>query len=282
MTNVRWDPNRPKRKSRYASTTALDRADQDISTWKDSIAAKERFDKQVKSAKAGMSAFDVDPYKASVPPKKQLDKPTAAVSKPVDSSPKVNTPRPKGAASTADSGAGTAFAKQYADNQIAQGLKDLAAKETRYRGNDTYKNVHDFGGDTSLGESPSKPVVQSKALEKKSTVVKAAPVVKAKAPVAREVLVNRLTGAKYDMAKMRDAYEDLGYAKEYKNRPASTRFATPEKLSAGAGTDFAKRAKLGNEGKSISSFAKGGSVKLSAPSRGDGCATKGKTKGRFV
>jgi hypothetical protein len=46
-----------------------------------------------------------------------------------------------------------------------------------------------------------------------------------------------------------------------------------------SGSDYYKGKKAGG---SCKGYAKGGSVKSSASSRGDGCATKGRTKGRII
>jgi hypothetical protein len=286
MAYVPYDPNRPKQKPKDLNA-------QDVDTWKDAEAAKDRFARQVKGAKADLSAVDVNPYTAkrampstrqastSMPKSKTVTTPiklTSRVDMPKSTSISVKAPvdnsGPKGAASTADSGAGTAFAKQYAENKtVAKGFKDLAETETRSRGNDKYKNAHNFSGDTSL--DLSNPKSKSDAGPKAKPVVKAAPKVKSQ------------------FERMQDDYEGFGKGsdsaanKEIQARlkqgskSASTKLATPEKTSVGAGAAFAKGAKgaMKKGGSACKGYAKGGSVKSSAASRGDGCATKGHTKG---
>lgn len=287
MTYVPYDPNRPKQKPKDLNA-------QDVDTWKDAEAAKDRFIKQTQGASEEYSHIGPNPYSAkrAMPSTRQAStstpKPTA---KPVTSTkplfknetdmPKntsipvkapVDNSGPKGAASTADSGAGTAFAKQYAENKtVAKGFKDLAETETRSRGNDKYKNAHNFSGDTSL--DLSNPKSKSDAGPKAKPVVKAAPKVKSQ------------------FERMQDAYEGFGKGSDsaankevqarLEQRSASTRFANPEKTSTGAGAAFAKGAKgaMKKGGSACKGYAKGGSVKSSASSRGDGCATKGHTKG---
>ena len=283
MAYVPYDPNRPKQKTKDLNA-------QDIDTYKDAEEQKGRFVKQTQGASEEYSHIGSNPYSAkrampstrqastSMPKAKPVTSPriSSKIDMPKNTSIPVKAPvdnsGPKGAASTADSGAGTAFAKQYADNKIAQGLKDLAVTETRSRGNDKYKNAHDFKGDTSLDLNNPK---------NKSDVVsapKAKPVVKA----AHKV--------KSQFERMQDAYEGFGKGSDsaankevqarLEQRSASTRFANPEKTSTGAGAAFAKGAKgaMKKGGSACKGYAKGGSVR-SASSRGDGCATKGHTKG---
>lgn len=258
MAYVPYDPNRPKQKTKDLNA-------QDIDTYKDAEAAKDMFARQVKGAKADLSAVDVNPYSAkrAMPSTRQastsMPKPvtspirlTSRVDIPKSTSIPVTAPvdnsGPKGAASTADSGAGTAFAKQYADNKIAQGLKDLAVTETRSRGNDKYKNAHNFSGDTSLDVSNPK---------NKSDVVsapKAAPAPKVKS----------------QFEKMQDAYSGFG-----KGSDSAANKAIQSRIE---GKGVAKAPAMKKGGSACKGYAKGGSVR-SASSRGDGCATKGHTKG---
>jgi hypothetical protein len=142
--------------------------------------------------------------------------------------------------------------------------------------NSKYANTRNFKGDTSL--DLSNPKSKSDAGPKAKPVVKAAPKVKSQ------------------FEKMRDAYEGFGRGSdsaankeiqarlEQGSKSASTRLATPEKTSVGAGAAFAKGAKgakgaMKKGGSACKGYAKGGSVKSSASSRGDGCATKGHTRG---
>ena len=261
MAYVPYDPNRPKQKSKDLNA-------QDIDTYNDAEEQKGRFARQVNGAKADLTAFDVNPYtaKRAMPSTRQAST-SMPKSKPVTSpriSSKIDMPKntsipvkapvdnsgPKGAASTADSGAGTAFAKQYADNKIAQGLKDLAVTETRSRGNDKYKNAHDFKGDTSL--DLSNPKSKSDAGPKAKPVAKAAPKVKSQ------------------FERMQDAYEGFG-----KGSDSAANKAIQARIK---GKGEAKAPAMKKGGSACKGYAKGGSVR-SASSRGDGCATKGHTKG---
>ena len=261
MAYVPYDPNRPKQKPKDLNA-------QDVDTWKDAEAAKDKFARQVKGAKADLSAVDVNPYSAkrampstrqastSMPKSKTVTAPiklTSRVDMPKNTSIPVKAPvdnsGPKGAASTADSGAGTAFAKQYADNKIAQGLKDLAVTETRSRGNDKYKNAHNFSGDTSLDVSNPKNKSDVVSAPKAKPVVKAAPKVKSQ------------------FERMQDAYEGFG-----KGSDSAANKAIQSRIE---GKGIATKKKGGSACKG---YAKGGSVR-SASSRGDGCATKGHTRG---
>ena len=260
MAYVPYDPNRPKQKPKDLNA-------QDIDTYKDAEADKDRFARQVKGAKADLSAVDVNPYtaKRAMPSTRQASTSMAKpVTTPIRLTSRVDMPKntsipvkasvdnsgPKGAASTADSGAGTAFAKQYADNKIAQGLKDLAVTETRSRGNDKYKNAHNFSGDTSLDVSNPK---------NKSDVVSAP---EAKATPAPKV--------KSQFEKMQDAYSGFG-----KGSDSAANKAIQSRIE---GKGVAKAPAMKKGGSACKGYAKGGSVR-SASSRGDGCATKGHTRG---
>lgn len=265
MAYVPYDPNRPNKKPKDLNA-------QDIDTYKDAEAAKDRFAKQVKGAKADLSAFDVSPYsqKRAMPSTRQplvsaTPKPAVlppipqrktdmATSTTISAKAPVDNSGPKGAASTADSGAGTAFAKQYADNKIAQGLKDLAVTETRTRGNDKYKNAHDFSGDTSLDTSNPKTAPTATATSKPKPAAKSAP------------------KAKSQFEKMQDAYTGFGKGSD------STANKAIQSRIEGKGVAKTPAMKKGGKVKP-KCFAKGGSVKSSASSRGDGCATKGHTRG---
>lgn len=264
MAYVPYDPNRPKQKTKDLNA-------QDIDTYKDAEAAKDRFARQTQGASEEYSHMGSNPYSAkrAMPSTRQAStstpKPTA---KPVTSTkprfknevdmPKstsipvkapVDNSGPKGAASTADSGAGTAFAKQYADNKIAQGLKDLAVTETRSRGNDKYKNAHNFSGDTSLDLSNPKNKSDVVSAPKAKPVAKAAP------------------KAKSQFEKMQSAYEGFG-----KGSDSAANKAIQSRIE-GKGVATKKKG-----GSACKGYAKGGSVR-SASSRGDGCATKGHTRG---
>jgi len=262
MAYVPYDPNRPKQKTKDLNA-------QDIDTYKDAEADKERFARQVKGAKADLSAVDVNPYtaKRAMPSTRQastsMPKPKPVTSAKPKFKNEVDMPKntsipvkapvdnsgPKGAASTADSGAGTAFAKQYADNKIAQGLKDLAVTETRSRGNDKYKNTHNFSGDTSLDVSNPKNKSDVVSAPKAKPVAKPAPKVKSQ------------------FEKMQSAYEGFG-----KGSDSAANKAIQSRIE-GKGVATKKKG-----GSACKGYAKGGSIR-SASSRGDGCATKGHTRG---
>ena len=260
MAYVPYDPNRPKQKPKDLNA-------QDIDTYKDAEEQKGRFAKQIQGASEEYSHIGSNPYSAkrAMPSTRQAST-TMPKSKPVTSpkiSSKIDMPKstsipvkapvdnsgPKGAASTADSGAGTAFAKQYADNKIAQGLKDLAVTETRSRGNDKYKNAHNFSGDTSLDVSNPKNKSDVVSAPKAKPVAKAAP------------------KAKSQFEKMQSAYEGFG-----KGSDSAANKAIQSRIE-GKGVATKKKG-----GSACKGYAKGGSVR-SASSRGDGCATKGHTRG---
>jgi len=260
MAYVPYDPNRPQQKTKDLNA-------QDIDTYKDAKADKDRFARQIQGASEEYSHMGSNPYSAkrAMPSTRQASTSTAKpvtstkprfkneVDMPKNTSIPVKAPvdnsGPRGAASTADSGAGTAFAKQYADNKIAQGLKDLAVTETRSRGNDKYKNTHNFSGDTSLDVSNPKNKSDVVSAPKAKPVAKPAPKVKSQ------------------FEKMQSAYEGFG-----KGSDSAANKAIQSRIE-GKGVATKKKG-----GSACKGYAKGGSIR-SASSRGDGCATKGHTRG---
>ena len=114
--------------------------------------------------------------------------------------------------------------------------------------NSKYANTRDFKGDTSL--DLSNPKSKSDAGPKAKPVVKAAPKVKSQ------------------FERMQDAYEGFG-----KGSDSAANKAIQSRIE-GKGVATKKKG-----GSACKGYAKGGSVKSSASSRGDGCATKGHTKG---
>lgn len=229
MAYVPYDPNRPQQKTKDLNA-------QDIDTYKDAEAAKDRFARQVQGAKSDMSAFGDKPYAKSTPGSNAIVNKIMAA-KPEVSKPSVVTPTPT---------------KSNLDlvNSKNEGYSDEEVKRARDR--DAAKTIS--------------PVVK-----------KATPKVKSQ------------------FERMQDAYEGFGKGSdstankeiqarlEQGSKSASTRLATPEKTSVGAGAAFAKGVKgvatMKKGGSACKGYAKGGSVRSSASSRGDGCATKGHTKG---
>ena len=110
---------------------------------------------------------------------------------------------------------------------------------------------HDFKGDTSL--DLSNPKSKSDAGPKAKPVVKAAPKVKSQ------------------FEKMRDVYSGFG-----KGSDSAANKAIQSRIE---GKGEAKAPAMKKGGSACKGYAKGGSVKSSASSRGDGCATKGHTRG---
>jgi hypothetical protein len=117
----------------------------------------------------------------------------------------------------------------------------------RASANSKYANTRDFKGDTSL--DVSNPKNKSDAGPKAKPVVKAAPKTKSK------------------FERMQDAYEGFG-----KGSDSAANKAIQSRIE-GKGVATKKKG-----GSACKGYAKGGSVR-SAASRGDGCATKGHTKG---
>ena len=129
--------------------------------------------------------------------------------------------------------------------------------------NSKYANTRDFKGDTSL--DLSNPKSKSDAGPKAKPVVNAAP--KVKSPKAKPV-VNAAPKVKSQFERMQDAYEGFG-----KGSDSAANKAIQSRIE-GKGVATKKKG-----GSACKGYAKGGSVKSSASSRGDGCATKGHTKG---
>ena len=222
------------------------RAKQDLQAAKERESDKSRFIKQVQGAKSNTSILTPDPYAKSTPGSNAIVNKIMAA-KP--EAPKAEAPKPKAPVV-------------------------VATPPNPNPNNSKYTNTRDFKGDTSL--DLSNPKSKSDVGPKAKPVVKAAP------------------KAKSQFEKMQDAYEGFGKGSDsaankevqarLEQRSASTRFANPEKTSTGAGAAFAKGAKgaMKKGGSACKGYAKGGSVKSSAASRGDGCATKGHTKGRMI
>jgi hypothetical protein len=120
----------------------------------------------------------------------------------------------------------------------------------RASANSKYANTRDFKGDTSL--DVSNPKNKSDAGPKAKPVVKAAPKTKSK------------------FERMQDAYEGFG-----KGSDSAANKAIQARIE---GKGEAKAPAMKKGGSACKGYAKGGSVR-SAASRGDGCATKGHTKG---
>jgi hypothetical protein len=115
--------------------------------------------------------------------------------------------------------------------------------------NSKYANTRNFKGDTSLDVSNPKNKSDVVSAPKTKPVVKAAPKVKSQ------------------FERMQDAYEGFG-----KGSDSAANKAIQSRIE---GKGIATKKKGGSACKG---YAKGGSVR-SAASRGDGCATKGHTKG---
>lgn len=218
------------------------RAKQDLQAAKERESDKSRFIKQVQGAKSNTSILTPDPYAKSTPGSNAIVNKIMAA-KP--EAPKVEAPKPKA---------------------------PVVVATPPNPNNSKYANTHDFKGDTSLDVSNPKNKSDVVSAPKAKPVAKAAPKVKSQ------------------FERMQDAYEGFGKGSDsaankeiqarLEQRSASTRFANPEKTSTGAGAAFAKGAKgaMKKGGSACKGYAKGGSVR-SASSRGDGCATKGHTRG---
>ena len=133
---------------------------------------------------------------------------------------------------------------------------DKLNEDDRVKANAKYTNTRDFSGDTSLDvKNPkSKSDVSSKAAPKSTPKTKS------------------------QFERMQDAYTGFGKGSDTaENKAIQARIE---------GKGVAKPAAMKKGGKvkakPMKAFAKGGSVKSSASSRGDGCATKGHTKGRMI
>jgi hypothetical protein len=124
----------------------------------------------------------------------------------------------------------------------------------RASANSKYANTRDFKGDTSLDVSNPK---------NKSDVVSA--------PKAKPV-VKAVPKTKSQFERMQDAYEGFG-----KGSDSAANKAIQARIE-GKGEAKAKAPAMKKGGSACKGYAKGGSVR-SAASRGDGCATKGHTRG---
>jgi hypothetical protein len=240
-----------------ANRTSKLRADQDENTRKDTEKQKDKFARQVKGAKADLSAFDVSPYSAkrAMPSTRQAStstpKPTAkpvTSTKPrfkneVDMPKNTSIPVKAPVASKPDRSLQDVLNKPVDQTSFLSKLKE----SDRASANSKYANTRDFKGDTSL--DVSNPKNKSDAGPKAKPVVKAAPKVKSQ------------------FERMQDAYEGFG-----KGSDSAANKAIQSRIE-GKGVATKKKG-----GSACKGYAKGGSVR-SAASRGDGCATKGHTKG---
>jgi len=277
MAYVPYDPNRPKQKPKDLNA-------QDIDTYKDAEQQKDRFARQTQGASEEYSHMGSNPYSAkrAMPSTRQaststsMPKPTAkpvTSTKPrfkneVDMPKSTSIPVKAPVASKPDRSLQDVLNKPVDQTSFLSKLKE----SDRASANSKYANTRDFKGDTSLDLSNPKNKSDVVSAPKAKPVVKAAPKVKSQ------------------FERMQDAYEGFGKGSDsaankeiqarLEQRSASTRFANPEKASTGAGAAFAKGARGKKTGGSAcKGYAKGGSVKSSASSRGDGCATKGHTRG---
>ena len=248
MAYVPYDPNRPKQKPKDLNA-------QDVDTWKDAEAAKDMFARQVKGAKADLSAVDVNPYtaKRAMPSTRQAST-SMPKSKPV-TSPRIS--------SKIDMSKNTSIpVKAPVASKPARSLQDVLNKPVdqtsflsklkesdRASANSKYANTHNFKGDTSLDVSNPKNKSDVVSAPKTKPVAKAAPKVKSQ------------------FERMQDAYEGFG-----KGSDSAANKAIQSRIE-GKGVATKKKG-----GSACKGYAKGGSVR-SASSRGDGCATKGHTKG---
>jgi hypothetical protein len=275
MAYVPYDPNRPQQKTKDLNA-------QDIDTYKDAEAAKDRFARQVQGAKSDMSAFGDKPYAKSTSDNQTAqDKALRAkqdlqAAKERESDKSRFIKQVQGAKSDMSAFGDKPYAKSTLGSkpEAPKPKAPVVAATPPNPNNSKYANTRDFKGDTSLDVSNPK---------NKSDVVSAP---KAKAAPAPKV--------KSQFERMQDAYEGFGKGSdstankeiqarlEQGSKSASTRLATPEKTSVGAGAAFAKGVKapaMKKGGSACKGYAKGGSVRSSASSRGDGCATKGHTRG---
>ena len=154
-------------------------------------------------------------------------------------------------------------------------------------------------------DEPSKPIRREKSTQAKTknpfiganNVDAGPPPTVKKIPVKKPLEKKRLPiakatpKAKSRLERMKDAYEDLGYAKDFKEKH-------PEEYAKHRGLEYNKpKAESTTGAKPVksfmpptdnfwgdkqTSFAKGGAVKSSASSRSDGCAQRGKTRGRVI
>ena len=252
MTYVPYDPNRPKQKPKDLNA-------QDVDTWKDAEAAKDRFIKQTQGASEEYSHIGPNPYSAkrAMPSTRQAStstpKPTA---KPVTSTKprfKNETDMPKNTsipvkapvASKPDRSLQDVLNKPVDQTSFLSKLKE----SDRASANSKYANTRSFKGDTSLDLSNPKSKSDVVSAPKAKPVVKAAPKVKSQ------------------FERMQDAYEGFG-----KGSDSAANKAIQSRIE-GKGVATKKKG-----GSACKGYAKGGSVR-SASSRGDGCATKGHTKG---
>lgn len=245
MAYVPYDPNRPKQKPKDLNA-------QDIDTYKDAEEQKGRFARQVKGAKADLSAVDVNPYtaKRAMPSTRQASTSmTKPVTTPIKLTSRVDMPKSTSipvkapVASKPDRALQDVLNKPVDQTSFLSKLKE----SDRASANSKYANTHNFKGDTSL--DVSNPKSKSDAGPKAKPVVKAAPKVKSQ------------------FERMQDAYEGFG-----KGSDSAANKAIQSRIE---GKGIATKKKGGSACKG---YAKGGSVR-SASSRGDGCATKGHTKG---
>jgi hypothetical protein len=245
MAYVPYDPNRPKQKTKDLNA-------QDIDTYKDAEKQKDRFAKQKQGASEEYSHMGSNPYSAkrAMPSTRQastsMPKPTA---KPIRLTSRVDMPKSTSIpvktpiASKPDRSLQDVLNKPVDQTSFLSKLKE----SDRASANSKYANTRDFKGDTSL--DVSNPKNKSDAGPKAKPVVKAVP------------------KAKSQFERMQDAYEGFG-----KGSDSAANKAIQSRIE-GKGVATKKKG-----GSACKGYAKGGSVR-SAASRGDGCATKGHTKG---
>lgn len=250
MAYVPYDPNRPKQKTKDLNA-------QDIDTYKDAEAAKDRFARQVKGAKADLSAVDVNPYtaKRAMPSTRQastsMAKPVTApirLTSRVDMPKNTSIPVKAPVASKPDRSLQDVLNKPVDQTSFLSKLKE----SDRASANSKYANAHNFSGDTSLDVSNPKNKSDVVSAPKAKPVVKAAPKVKSQ------------------FERMQDAYEGFG-----KGSDSAANKAIQSRIE---GKGVAKAPAMKHGGSACKGYAKGGSIR-SASSRGDGCATKGHTRG---
>ena len=247
MAYVPYDPNRPKQKPKDLNA-------QDVDTWKDAEAAKDKFARQVKGAKADLSAVDVNPYtaKRAMPSTRQASSTAKPTAKPVKLTSRVDMPKNTSipvkapVASKPDKSLQDVLNKPVDQTSFLSKLKE----SDRASANSKYANTRDFKGDTSLDLSNPKSKSDVVSAPKAKPVAKAAPKVKSQ------------------FERMQDAYEGFG-----KGSDSAANKAIQSRIE-GKGVATKKKG-----GSACKGYAKGGSVKSSAASRGDGCAQRGRTKG---
>ena len=248
MAYVPYDPNRPKQKPKDLNA-------QDVDTWKDAEEQKGRFAKQTQGASEEYSHIGSNPYSAkrampstrqastSMPKSKPVTSPR--ISSKIDMPKNTSIPVKAPVASKPDRSLQDVLNKPVDQTSFLSKLKE----SDRASANSKYANTRSFKGDTSLDLSNPKSKSDVVSAPKAKPVVKAAPKVKSQ------------------FERMQDAYEGFG-----KGSDSAANKAIQSRIE-GKGVATKKKG-----GSACKGYAKGGSVR-SASSRGDGCATKGHTKG---